>query len=453
MLSPAFLHDDPELEPVLHSQPRACYAQELAVAKRFVERYRGDDRFRAAIADSSERALQEAGIDLAIDDLRPLFETGCASTSVSRRCQAYRQEKVAFRNEMRQTLTFPTAGLDSWRKRQIERCAWQLGVANAEAIAHPPAAFELSRGCSVGCWFCGVSAVRLSDLWRADEAHRRLWRETLQVVQEFCGPAAGYSFLYWATDPLDNPDYEQFCLDFYEIFGRFPQTTTALALKDVERTRALLRLSHEHGCPIDRFSVLSRKQLLRIHQEFTPLELLRVELVLQNKESLGKQSAAGKALSRIAVEDSHATTIACVSGFLFNMPDQRVRWVSPCPSSAEHPDGYLVHGEARFEGAAELREIMRAWAAIPARLQLFVVVKWRSDLQFRPTENGFRLQDHRQGVNFEPRWFSEVRKLGELISDGSHTVEEICVTVDAPAEETMLALQRFHQSAFLEESY
>lgn len=449
--TPLSCQSDRDLQPVLFSEPERSYAQELAESKRFVERYRGDDRFREQLSVDPKATLQGAGIGLPIEELGPLFQDGCPPSRVSRRSHAYLQEKIAYRDRMRKDLKFASLGLDNWRKRQIERCRWQLGAVNAEAIAHPPAAFELSRGCSVGCWFCGVSAPRLSDIWHADQANRQLWRETLEAVREICGPGAGYSFLYWATDPLDNPDYEQFCLDFYDIFGQFPQTTTALALKDVERTRNLLQLSQKHGCPINRFSVLSRKQLLRIHEQFTPLELLRVELVLQNKESLGAKSAAGKALSEIEGEDTHATTIACVSGFLFNMPDRQVRWVSPCPASSEHPDGYITHDQARFETVDELRSILKQWAAVPARLRLTDVVRWRQDLRSKPTEDGFRLQDHRQGVNFDTSWYPAAERLGELVAEGCHTVEEICNHLDEPAEQTILALQRFHQSAFLEE--
>jgi len=35
--------------------------------------------------------------------------------------------------------------------------------------------------------------------------------------------AAGRGFCYWGTDPMDNPDYEKFCLDFHEVLGIFPK--------------------------------------------------------------------------------------------------------------------------------------------------------------------------------------------------------------------------------------
>ena len=47
----------------------------------------------------------------------------------------------------------------AWRQRQIRRGRGELG-ATGSVITHPILAFELSAGCTVGCWFCGVSAAR-----------------------------------------------------------------------------------------------------------------------------------------------------------------------------------------------------------------------------------------------------------------------------------------------------
>ncbi len=436
MLPLAELRQDPDIRPVFLSDPPADYVRELALAKRFCERWRGDRAFR----ENTVEAMQGMGLEHA--DVHALYEAGAPPSRLVRRVWAYHQEKVAWRESLRQETRLTSPGLDAWRRRQIQRCAWQLAAGNAEAIVHPPAAFELARGCSVGCWFCGVSAPKLTDLWRATPENLSLWREVLEAVGEVCGPAAGHSFLYWATDPLDNPDYELFCLVFRELFGSFPQTTTALALKDVERTRALLKLSDS---PVDRFSVLTLKQLLQIHEQFTPEELFRVELVLQNKESIGERSAAGKALSRLDPETAHATTIACVTGFLFNMPDRRVRLVSPCPSSEEWPDGYRVYAEATFADAAELRTILCAWADRPTRLQRGDVPRFRE--RYEPHENGFRLGP----VDFHARGYAAMAELGRLLSEGVHTVEALCLGVKAPPAETMLALQEMYAGAHFEE--
>ncbi len=90
----------------------------------------------------------------------------------------------------------------------------------------------------------------------------------------------------WATDPLDNPDYERFLADFHDVLGRCPQTTTAQPHKDTERTRELLRLSHSLGSPVDRFSIISLNVLNRVHVAFSPGELLRVDCIPQNREAI-----------------------------------------------------------------------------------------------------------------------------------------------------------------------
>jgi hypothetical protein len=74
------------------------------------------------------------------------------------------------------------------------------------------------------------------------------------------GEAATAGYCYWGNDPLDNPDYESFLIDFHDIIKAFPQTTTAQADRHVDRVRALLRLSEEKGGMIDRFSILTLKQ-------------------------------------------------------------------------------------------------------------------------------------------------------------------------------------------------
>ena len=447
------LRQDPEIQPVFRAQPNPEYAGELARVKRFCERWRGDADFRQQLEQDPQATLEQAGMSFRPEELRPLYDStdvGPPSRLV-RRVWALHQEKVAWREGLRQQMQLASPGLDAWRRRQIRRCAWQLAAGNAEAIVHPPAAFELSRGCSVGCWFCGVSAPKLSDLWTASPENRKLWREVLEVVQGLCGPATGHSFLYWATDPLDNPDYEQFCLDFHEVTGHFPQTTTALVLKNVERTRALLQLSEKHGCPLNRFSVLTLRQLREIHERFTPEELLRVELVTQNKESLGARSAAGKALSRLDPETAHASTIACVSGFLFQMPDRRVRLISPCPSSERWPDGYRIHEEATFGDAQELRDLLGRWSRRPARLTLDDIPRYRDDLEYLPKEGGFRLQDRHQGMDFHSRGYPGMERLGALIHQGGHSVEQLCLQLDHPPAETLLALQEMHMAALFEE--
>jgi hypothetical protein len=121
----------------------------------------------------------------------------------------------------------------------------------------------------VGCWFCGVAAPKFDSTLKYTAQNGQLWRECLGVLAEVYGISARSAFLYWATDPLDNPDYEHFLTDFYDVFGVCPQTTTAQGQKDIERTRRVIQLAHSLGSPVDRFSIIALNSLYRVHPRGT----------------------------------------------------------------------------------------------------------------------------------------------------------------------------------------
>ncbi len=51
-------------------------------------------------------------------------------------------------------------------------------------------------------------------------------------------------------------------------------------------------------------------------------------------------------------------TIACVAGFLINLPERQLRLVSPCAPSDAWPDGYRTLEAARVDGASGLDDLM-----------------------------------------------------------------------------------------------
>jgi radical SAM family RiPP maturation amino acid epimerase len=242
------------------------------------------------------------------------------------------------------------AGFDAWRLRQIERLRGELG-ANANGIMHPAIAFELSEGCSVGCWFCGISAEKFRGHWPYS-SNQHAWRAILGHTVDFLGAAAGTGFCYWATDPSDNPDYPDFILDFYKATGSMPQTTTAAPLKNIDLTRQVMALYNQYRTVTNRFSILNRKILQRVHEAFTADELLGVELVIQAQDSHGTKSLAGRAMEKAGKKKEKLlsdSTIACVSGFLVNLPLGRVQVVTPTRATPEVPNGYYILGERFFK--------------------------------------------------------------------------------------------------------
>ena len=343
---------------------------EVAWVKRFVERWLADERLRAAyFAQPGEIAGEHRVPRELAGYLHANIPLSASENLVLRAYGRYLERRMEHRAEMRRECAPATASFRAWRERQMSRCQDQLPDQYHEAILHLPVAFELSEGCSVGCWFCGLSAARLESVFSASPSNRKLWRETLEVVRDVAGPAAGQGITFWATDPLDNPDYEIFCQDFHQILGRFPATTTALGPKDLDRAERLLQLSWAKGCDFNRFSVLSLAQMDALTAHFSPESLLYVDLIAQTQGALPPKAQAGKAMEKggnaPALVSSELSTIACVSGFLINMPNRSVRLVSPCPAGPRWPMGYRVHASSSFANAKELRdEIARMMADV-----------------------------------------------------------------------------------------
>ncbi len=123
-----------------------------------------------------------------------------------------------------------------------------------------------------------------------------MWHDILSFAKEAIGPAAGWGTCYYATEPLDNPDYEKFADAFYDVFGVVPQLTTAAAMRKPERTKAYLEKAQGQFRRVHRFSVLSRDILHRIYDCFTLDELVPVELLPQFDEAPASHFAkAGRA--------------------------------------------------------------------------------------------------------------------------------------------------------------
>jgi radical SAM family RiPP maturation amino acid epimerase len=456
------------------------YAHDLAHVKRFLEWWVTDDQFREMVEIKSQALLEERGIDTDPEEIRYLWDHSfCRNAGATPgwkppiRTQQYQMmmfEKLLHREKLRMIDGVPDdARLAAWRERQVRRTLGHLGQASYAGIVHAPFAIELSDGCSVGCWFCGVSAQKRKQDFLYTEANARLWQDSLQVLRDVVGPAAQCGFCYWATDPLDNPDYEKFCLDFARICGRFPQTTTAQAQKHVDRVRKLLKLSREHRCMINRFSILSRSQFKAVMSAFTPEELLYTEIVTQNLEALFMQSNAGRARGSKRLQkkaefnrlqpgtwENNPGTIACVSGFLINMVHKRAQLITPAPSSDRWPDGYWIFEEGHFTDSTGLRDLLEGMIArhMPTALRASTPVRFRPDLEFSPTEQGFTLKAFggANTYNFNPGFY----KIGPaIVASQDRTAGEIVIDLEDNdgllAEQSMDILNYLFEEGMLDE--
>ena len=417
----------------------------LGLLKRVEERFRADARFRELFEDDPAGGAALVGLDADPRALRALVrgeeDPSSADLALYRRLQA-ELESGAARAPAPDDERFR-----AWRDAPIARCDLQLSRARNSSL-HGPIVAELSVGCSVGCWFCAAGAEKLSSHFRYSGDGARVWRETLEVAEGVLGrAAAGAVFCYWATDPLDNPDYERFCAEVVAVLGIHPPTTTALALKDVERTKRLLAESERQGVLGNRFSILTLGMLDRVHRAFTPEELLFVTLVLQNPEAEALKSVAGGFLDAarrdpsvlerelaklrdVAAEGADVDGIglpqssACVTGFHLNMVRRSVQLISPCPATERWPLGHYVYEEATFESAADLERVLRSMIGrhmtteaprqAPARLA--------EGLDLEPLPDGFRVKSRTEEVDFESAEIAPfLRALGEELRSGERT--------------------------------
>jgi radical SAM family RiPP maturation amino acid epimerase len=437
----------------------------LCAIKRLCELRRADPAFRGQLAASPREALVRYRLDLDPDEVQPLLTTEIVVPSDPTRMPLALRRFHEFATTQ---LTWPELGhaddltsnprFRAWQRRQRTRVDSQLAPRLVDHIPHLAVTFELSQGCSVGCRFCGISAPRLGDLFLYTAENARLWRGALDVLADLLGEAAKFGLCYWATEPMDNPDYERFCIDFHERFGLFPQTTTALPLKDPARTRALLHLAMERGCRVNRFSILSRRMLDRVFEEFSPEELAFVPLVLINPESHTQPTPVGRALRRKGAAEpstlSDRGTIACTSGFLFNMVDRTVKLISPCSANERWVDGYIVYAEGRFHDGPDLAALLSRMIEeqMPLEVRPEHRLAFRPDLTYGSLPDGFQVSTwiKRQSFRGDPYLVS----LGELVREGTKTADEVALVLDicgVPAARTYSTLNALLEGGVLDE--
>lgn len=426
----------------------------LARIKRFLEYLTGDPDFRAALAanlDDLNQVSRDYNLEIDLNQILPTFHRSYFQYRRTEEVVNYpltkmwddymadfRVHRDFLRDHGESGATNPR--FSAWRKRQIARTDSELG-GSGPSISHPIAAFELARGCSVGCWFCGISADRFAGHQPYDAETEVLWRGMMQVMVDRFGTAAQSGFCYWATDPADNPDYPKYIDAFREITGYLPQTTTAAPLKRVEMTREVLALFAKHRNIVNRFSIVNLKTLREVLATFTADELFGVELVQQHKEAKNVKAYAGRAMERrdklraagkeeppspIPIDHS---TIACVSGFLVNIVERSVKLVAPTRGGDRWRNGYRIYEELHFNTAAEFGQAIDALIErhMPESLSSTDRVAFRPDLEYAAEENGFSLITN---VNrFTMSGYSFASRLGEMVRRGDRTAGQISDTL------------------------
>jgi radical SAM family RiPP maturation amino acid epimerase len=451
---------------------------QIAHAKRFGERYTADPDFRELVAIDPRKAAQQYNLNIDPEELRPLWDPEENKRVTEQNLPLSPLLKLVIerdnlmaawiqRHRNGESLVNPK--YRAWWKRQVARNDSEVGTRLNFTTLHAPMCFELSAGCTVGCWFCAISAEKFAGAFAYTPENKELWREVLEVVRDIIGPAVEAGFCYWATDPLDNPDYEKFIKDYQAIIGALPSTNTAKAHKDLSRIRSILEMWRAYdGFPANQLSILTVNILDRVHEEFTPEELLWTGLNLLNKQSLVTKASAGRARDKIkklaeGTEEHNEikaelapSTIACISGFLFNMVEKTVKLITPCKASDRWPKGYKILEEGTFNNGADLKILMEGIIEnnMPLTISNNEIVKFREDLEYKPLPQGFALLTEYQTRRFNSPVFG--KKIGELIRQGSHTVDEILEAISQPGvdrKEARKAIEALFDGGLLEEHY
>lgn len=346
--------------------------REAAHLKRYMDLVRCDSAFRERAGAEPDLAAAEAGLTIRPGDARAIAAHPFAGPSEPLRAEPgsllddYLKEKREYRAEIRtEAGKLRHEGFASWHGRQVRRCDLELGKRVNAELMHLPAAFELSSGCSVGCPFCGLSAGQLKRVSRGDPETLKLFSELVRGLLELLGDGVRETILYYATEPLDTPDYPLFAAAFREICGRTPVVTTAVPLRNPERTRNILTADGEPERRIHRFSLLSEDIFRKCAETFSPEETLYVDFLPRYPEARMGMVQSGRAWTGASQAGQAGTTesfdglmtdqgtIACVSGFIVNLAERTVRLATPCRADSQWPDGEMIRGPEAFSDAGE----------------------------------------------------------------------------------------------------
>jgi radical SAM family RiPP maturation amino acid epimerase len=458
--------------------------QVLAESKRFVERYIGDPEFRRVFVEApTERPemLLDLNVRLASLEWEALLrhpgkgrgyclqESDLASYPALRLWKEWNKSFQQQVQDLREAwVAENNPRLAAWRKRATRRFVSEIGAISGAGV-FPLFVYELSKGCSIGCWFCGLSAGRFEGYFPYTEKNARLWRELLTIGMDLCGPGCKAVICFHGTEPFDNPDYLTFLRDVHACYGVYPQTTTAAPLRNVALTRELLRL--RETCPIlpDRFSVLSVSALRKIHRTFSLHELRYVQMVLQNPGALSYKTNCGRARARPdKVRKNHnfvnqfapskfpadPRTIECVCGYLVNMVEGSIKLISPSPASDESPNGYRIHAAGIFRDASEYKAFLERTMEefMPLAPSWQIPLSFRPDLTFTRLEDGFSLTSKAFRHSLKGKaWYGA---LGDRIARGDATRGEIIVQLGSEGislVEVTASIQKLFERGLLEE--
>ena len=311
-------------------------------------------------------------------------------------------------------------------------------VRQNQFIYYYPFAMELSKGCSVQCSFCGFAAEPHQGDFRYTPENRDLFRGVIQRSFGYFGPILGCCPPYFATEPFDNPDYEKFMADFRQITGLLPQTTTAVANRAPQRLRDWMAAVGPQGLEEHaavRISIRSLGQFKKIAALFTPEELVNVELVANNPESLHRYSDSGRAAHhQVGSRAASRYSICCLSGMKVNFVERSVTFLEPELPDERYPLGYSVKEVRHFKTVEEFSKILEDFDRlyVHARLPRELPLYFNQNVTIRDSEDVYLFLGDGCGYRIGKNPFTrkivegipENRSFAEIISRFSVTPED-----------------------------
>lgn len=393
--------------------------------KRCMEWYSADPEFRALIEQAPDAAMRQLGFENELDGSQVLeairwmiFRKDPADPANPwiAGITAHQKPIIEHVKAMHTAECFADQRLWQHEENARARCAMESqAIRNQGAILYYPFAFELSKGCSVQCSFCGFAAEPHQCDFAFNDENAALFREVITAARELAGSILSCCPLYFATEPFDNPDYEKFMRVFREVTGGIPQTTTAVANRIPDRIRGWMQQAgphhmYEHAAL--RFSIRSLAQFRKIAAAYTPEELMHVELLANNPESIHRCSDSGRASRNAAREDARNMvrySICCISGFRVNMVERTVAFLEPELPDEEFPLGYRVRDIRRFENAEEFRRILKEFDArfIHSRLPRELPLFFNKNIRIQEESSRFVFVGDRTGYQIGRNLFTE----------------------------------------------
>ena len=453
------------------------YSSDLPLYKKAIERWVNDFKFRDRYEANPSESLRSKGficepldLDIIIDpEIAKTYAPGSSELPIlpaqyRQFINTKKQHCLEIRDIHPQHQKWA-----AWRHRMVASTFWRDSPHKHAKLVHAPFSIELTRGCTVGCWFCGVDAEKYQGHVEINGKTEAIWRSLLTSLRSVAGiDAAQHGFCYWATDPLDHPDYEWFLEEFHSILNYWPQTTTAQGLKHAPRMKRLFATIKEKRAFIQRFSMTRSTDFDAIHDYFTPEELFLCELIPQYDDRLSKKATAGRVRKLVLNKQQQnkpipfyynlesTGSIACVSGFLGNLVQQSLKLITPCEASDRWPLGYRILDERHFDDPNEIETLLLDMLENSLNDRLmptdtltpFRGVKFSASDSETLCLSKFGYSWSIPGVGYAPQ-------LAELLSSGSITVNKICAErskMGVDPIQTCLTLTRlFNQGIFDEQ--